>query len=76
MQIGVTTDVARAMKGLKRLEKKQLPFAAALGLTNIAKKLAQTEQRMTVKQLDRPTHRPRHPLAAGQQGGLRQAGVA
>jgi len=55
MQIAVTTNVARAMKGLKRLEKKQEPFAAALGLTNTAKRLAKTEQRMMVKQLDRPT---------------------
>ena len=55
MQIGVTSDVARAMKGLKRLEKKQVPFAAALGLTNSAKRLAQIEQRMIVKQLARPT---------------------
>ena len=55
MQIGVTADVARAMKGLKRLNKKQVPFAAALGLTNTAKRLAKTEQRMMVKQLDRPT---------------------
>ena len=43
MQIGVTTDVARAMKGLKRLNKKQVPFAAALGLTNSAKRLAQID---------------------------------
>ena len=55
MQIGVTTDVARAMKGLKRLNKKQVPFTAALGLTNSAKRLVQIEQRMMVKQLDRPT---------------------
>ena len=55
MQIGLTTDVARAMKGLKRLNKKQVPFAAALGLTNSAKRLAKIEQRMMVRQLDRPT---------------------
>ena len=55
MQIAVTSDVKKAMKGLRRLEKKQVPFAAALGLTNSAKKLAQIEQRMMVKQFDRPT---------------------
>ena len=27
MQIAVTSDVKKAMKGLKRLEKKQVPFA-------------------------------------------------
>ena len=31
-----------------------MPIAAALGLANCAKKLAKLEQRMVVKQLDRP----------------------
>ena len=43
------------MKGLARINKEQIPFAAALGLTNTAKRLAEVEKRMIVKQLDRPT---------------------
>ena len=37
------------------LERKQMPFAAALGLSMTAKKVMKVEQRMMVKQLDRPT---------------------
>ena len=55
MQITVKTNVEEAMKGLARINKKQIPFAAALGLTNTAKRLAEVEKRMMVKQLDRPT---------------------
>jgi hypothetical protein len=55
MQITVKTNVEQAMKGLERLNKQQIPFAAALGLTNTAKELAEIEKRMMVKQLDRPT---------------------
>lgn len=55
MQITVKTNVEEAMKGLARINKKQIPFAAALGLTNTARRLADVEKRMIVKQLDRPT---------------------
>jgi hypothetical protein len=55
MQITVKTNVEQAMKGLQRLNKQQIPFTAALGLTNTAKELAEVEKRMMVKQLDRPT---------------------
>ena len=40
---------------MSRLHKKQIPFAAALGLTMTAKKVAKVEQRMVVRKLDRPT---------------------
>ena len=40
---------------MSRLHKKQMPFAAALGLTMTAKKVAKVEQRMMVRELDRPT---------------------
>ena len=58
MQITVKSNVEQAMKGLRRLNKKQIPFAAALGLTNTAKRLAEVERCMLVKQLDQPTHSP------------------
>ena len=49
------SDVDRALKSISVLQRKQVPFAAALGLTNTAKKVMKVEQRMMVKQLDRPT---------------------
>ncbi len=33
MQISVKSDVDKALKSMSRLHKKQVPFAAALGLT-------------------------------------------
>ena len=55
MQISVKSDVDKALKSMSRLHKKQVPFAAALGLTMTAKKVAKVEQRMMVEQLDRTT---------------------
>jgi hypothetical protein len=55
MQISVKTDVAKALKSISRFQRKQIPFAAALGLSMTAKKVAKVEQRMMVKKLDRPT---------------------
>jgi len=55
MQISVKSDVNKALKSMSRLHKKQVPFAAALGLTMTAKKVAKVEQRMMVRKLDRPT---------------------
>ena len=55
MQISVNSDVDKALKGMSRLHKKQMPFAAALGLSMTAKKVARVEQRMMVRKLDRPT---------------------
>ena len=56
MQISVKSAVDKALKGMSRLlHKKQMPFAAALGLSMTAKKVAKVEQRMMVRQLDRPT---------------------
>jgi hypothetical protein len=55
MQISVKSDVDKALKGMSRLHKKQIPFAAALGLSMTAKKVAKVEQRMMVRKLDRPT---------------------
>jgi hypothetical protein len=55
MQISVKTDVDKALKSISRFKRKQMPFAAALGLSMTAKKVAKVEQRMMVKKLDRPT---------------------
>ena len=55
MQISVKSDVDKALKGMSWLHKKQMPFAAALGLSMTAKKVAKVEQRMMVRELDRPT---------------------
>ena len=55
MQISVKSDVDKALKSMSRLHKTQMPFAAALGLTMTAKKVAKVEQRMMVRELDRPT---------------------
>ena len=57
MQISVKSDVDKALKSMSRLHKKQMPFAAALGLSMTAKKVAKVEQRMMVRELDRA---PRH----------------
>ena len=55
LQISVRSDVDKALKGISVLQRKQVPFAASLGLTNTAKKVLKVEQCMMVKQLDRPT---------------------
>ena len=55
MQISVKSDVGKALKSMSRLHNKQVPFAAALGLTMTAKKAAKVEQRMMVRKLDRQT---------------------
>ena len=55
MQISVKSDVDKALKSMRGLQRKQMPFASALGLSMTAKKVAKVEQRMMVKQLDRPT---------------------
>ena len=55
MQISVKSDVDKALKSMRGLQRKQMPFAAALGLSMTAKKVMQVEQRMMVRQLDLPT---------------------
>ena len=40
MQKSVKSDVDKALKSMFRLHKKQMPFAATLGLTMTAKKVA------------------------------------
>ena len=55
MQISVKSDVDKALKSMRGLQRKQMPFAAALGLSMTAKKVAKVEQRMMVRELDRPT---------------------
>ena len=55
MQISVKSDVDKALKSMRGLQRKQMPFAAALGLSMTAKKVAKVEQRMMVRKLDRPT---------------------
>ena len=51
MQISVKSDVDKALKSMRGLQRKQMPFAAALGLTMTAKKVAKVEQRMMVRKL-------------------------
>ena len=46
MQISVKSDVDEVLKSMRSLQRKQMPFAAALGLTMTAKKVAKVEQRM------------------------------
>ena len=53
MQKSVKSDVDNALKSMRGLQRKQLPFAAALSMT--AKRVAKVEQRMMVRQLDSPT---------------------
>ena len=55
MQISVKSDVDKALKSMRGFQRKQMPFAAALGLSMTAKKVAKVEQRMMVRELDRPT---------------------
>jgi hypothetical protein len=55
MQISVKSDVAKALRSISRLHRKQIPYAAALGLSMTAKKVAKVEQRMMVKTLANPT---------------------
>ena len=55
MQISVKSDVDKALKSMRGLQRKQMPFAAALGLTMTAKKVAKVKQRMMVRKLDRQT---------------------
>jgi len=55
MQISVKSDVDKALKSMRSLQRKQVPFAAVLGLTNAAKKVMKVDQRMMVRQWDRPT---------------------
>ena len=55
MQKSVKSDVDNALKSMRGLQRKQMPFAAALGLSMTAKKVAKVEQRMMVRKLDRPT---------------------
>ena len=47
MQISVKFDVDKALKVISQLHKKQMPVAAALGLSMTAKKVAKVERRMT-----------------------------
>ena len=55
MQISVKSDVDKALKSMSVLQRKNIPFAASLGLTNTAKKVMKVEQHMMMKQLNRPT---------------------
>ena len=48
MQISVRSDVDKALKSMRSLQRKQMPFAAALGPSMTAKKVAKVEQRMMV----------------------------
>ena len=51
MQISVKSDVDKALTRIRELQRKQMPFAAALGLTMTAKKVAKVEQRVMVCKL-------------------------
>ena len=55
MQISIKSDVDKALKSMSVLQRKQMPFAAALGLSMTAKKVAEVEKRMMVRQLAQPT---------------------
>ena len=46
MQISVKSDVDKALKSMRDFQLKQMPFAAALGLSMTAKKVAMVEQRI------------------------------
>ena len=48
LQISVRSNVDKALKGMSVLQRKQMPFAAALGLSMTAKKVMKVEQRMMV----------------------------
>ena len=52
LQTNVKSDVDKALKGMSRLHKKQMPFAAALSLSMTARKVAKVEQRMMARELD------------------------
>ena len=54
MQISVKSDVDKAVKSMRGLQRKRVLFAAAPGLTMTAKKVTKVEQRMMVRKLDRP----------------------
>ena len=45
-QIFVKSDVDKALKSMRGLQRKKMPFTAALGLSMTAKKVAKVEQRM------------------------------
>ena len=51
MQISVKSDVDKALESMRGLQRKQMSFAAALGLTMTAKKVAKVEQRVMVRKL-------------------------
>ena len=51
MQISVKSDVDKALKSMRGLQRKQMPFAAVIGLTMTAKKVAKVEQRVMVRKL-------------------------
>ena len=55
MQISLKSDVSRALKSISDFQCKRIPYPAAVALINTAKKVMKVEQRLMVKQLDRPT---------------------
>ena len=55
MEINVTVDIKDLTKNLKRIERRQIPFATSVALNNTAFKVRKAEQIQLPKKLDRPT---------------------
>ena len=54
MQINITSDIKAAEKALGAL-KKQIPFAASVGINNTLKDIRKVEQAAIARELDKPT---------------------
>lgn len=53
--VNVSSDIKNVIKRLNDLEKKQVPFATALALTNVGKQIKQEERNEMERVFDRPT---------------------
>lgn len=55
LDISILSNVRQVQRSLTSLERKQLPFATAVALTSIGKKVEAGERKGFTRQLDRPT---------------------
>lgn len=55
MRMGVTVDITRAIAGLDRLARTQVPFATSRALNAVAEKVVEAEQHEMKSVFDRPT---------------------
>jgi hypothetical protein len=55
LEIRIKADISGLKRDIDRFLRKQLPFATALALTDIAKRGAEEERKAMVAQLDKPT---------------------